>query len=180
MLGKKHSKETLEKISTASKIADKNRTASQKFDISQRALKTKLARYGTLVPMGGNDKRSWKAGWREIGGIRKYYRSRWEANFARYLESEKQAGRITKWEHEPQTFWFEGIRRGTTNYLPDFRLTFPDGHIEFREVKGWMCPKSITKLRRMAKYHPEVIITVVDGKWFSAHKNLRVVIPEWE
>ena len=56
---------------------------------------------------------SWKAGWREIGGQRIYARSRWEANYARYLEWLRANGSIAKWEHEPETFWFEGIKRGT-------------------------------------------------------------------
>ena len=91
---------------------------------------------------------SCKSGWREIGGIRKYYRSRWEANYARYLEFLKVNGEIEKWEHEPETFWFEGIKRGVMSYLPDFRVTEKNGDIVFHEVKGWMDARSITKIKR--------------------------------
>jgi hypothetical protein len=116
---------------------------------------------------------TWKAGWREIGDKRKYYRSRWEANYARYLEWLKRRGEILSWEHEPETFWFEGIKRGCVSYLPDFKITDKDGTLEYHEVKGWMDPKSKTKIKRMAKYHPDVKLVVIKK---SAYKKLESLL----
>ena len=119
--------------------------------------------------------------WREIGGIRKYYRSRWEANYARYLEWMRSRGEIAKWEHEPETFWFSGIKRGTVSYLPDFRVTKNDGSIYYVEVKGWMDDRSKTKLKRMKKYHPSVQLELVDGKRYNAIKKVaQKLIADWE
>ena len=124
---------------------------------------------------------SWKQGWREIGGINKYYRSRWEANYARYLEWLKKNNQILSWKHEPHTFWFEGIKRGCMSYLPDFEVTELDGKIIFHEVKGWMDDRSKTKIKRMAIYHPDVKLIVIDGKGYKAiEKKIKVLIPDWE
>lgn len=124
---------------------------------------------------------SWKSGWREIGGKRKYFRSRWEANYARYMELLKGQGDIKDWEHEPEVFWFEGIKRGCMSYLPDFRITNKDNTVEFHEVKGWMDDRSKTKINRMRIYHPSVKLLVRDSKWFSANtKKLKGLIRDWE
>jgi len=121
------------------------------------------------------------AGWRDIGGKHNYYRSRWEANYARYLELLQSVGKISGWEHEPQTFWFDGLRRGCTSYLPDFRIYNKNDTVEYHEVKGWMDPKSKTKLKRMAKYHPNITLILIDRKRYLAiEKTVRGIIPGWE
>lgn len=126
-------------------------------------------------------KKTWKAEWRTIGGHRKFYRSRWEANYARYLDWQKQTGLIKDWAHETETFWFDGIKRGCVSYLPDFRVTLLDGSVEFHEVKGWMDGPSKTKIRRMAKYHPTVVLKVFDSPWYKANApKLSKSIEGWE
>ena len=122
-----------------------------------------------------------RAGWREINGYRKYYRSRWEANYARYLEHLKQKGAIIHWEHEPDTFWFEAIKRGTRSYLPDFKVFYSSDAVEYHEVKGRMDPKSATKLKRMKKYHPGVVLKLIDSKAYKAlEKQYGGIIDGWE
>lgn len=144
-------------------------------------LKTKIKKYGNLVPNNNRKGATWKCGWREIGGRRIYARSRWEANYARYLEWLKLSGSISEWEHEPHTFWFENIKRGTRSYLPDFRVTFNTGAIEWHEVKGWMDARSRTKLKRMAKYYPSEKIVLIGSKWFKDNRlNLMGIIADWE
>lgn len=124
---------------------------------------------------------SWKAGWREIGGKRKYFRSRWEANYARYLEWLKSKGEIAEWQHEPKTFWFDGIKRGCMSYLPDFCVTEIGGAEAYHEVKGWMDDRSKTKIGRMARYHPTVKLIVIDGKGYRAiERAVAAIVPEWE
>jgi len=123
---------------------------------------------------------SWKAEWVRIGNKRIFARSRWEANYGRYLQFLKSNGEIIDWQHEPDTFWFEKIRRGVRSYLPDFKVTYRSG-IEYHEVKGWMDARSKTKLKRMAKYHPSVKIRLIEKDWFrAANKRFAAVIPGWE
>jgi hypothetical protein len=115
----------------------------------------------------------------DLGG--RFFRSRWEANYARYLDLLKSKGLIAGWEYEVDTFWFEAIRRGVRSYTPDFKVTLPDGSVRYDEVKGWMDAKSKTKLKRMAKYHPDVTLCVVAEKQYrEIERKLGRVIPNWE
>lgn len=145
-----------------------------------KAMKTRLERYGTLVT-NNREKCSWKAGWREIGGKRKYFRSKWEANYARYLEWLKEHNQIKEWQHENKTFWFDGIKRGCRSYLPDFEITNNNGTIEYHEVKGWYDDRSKTKTKRMAKYYPEVKLIIIFQKQYNDIKNkVGMLIKDWE
>lgn len=121
-----------------------------------------------------------KRGWHVIGGQRIFCRSRWESNYAKYLEFLKSCGEVASWEHEPDTFWFEKIKRGCRSYLPDFKVVLPSGEIEYHECKGWMDSKSKTKIKRMAKYHPAITLIIRGEEWFRLNKNLRSVVPGWE
>jgi len=128
----------------------------------------------------GKRKTIWKSGWREIKGKRNYYRSRWEFNYALYLEFLKDKEFIIDWEFEPDTFWFDKIKRGVRSYLPDFKIHGKNG-IVYHEVKGWMDPKSKTKLKRMAKYHPDVKLIVIDSKKYNEiKKNMSGILKGWE
>lgn len=125
--------------------------------------------------------RSDNAGWREIGGKKIYARSKWEANYAYYLQWQKEKGYIKDWEHEPATFWFEGIKRGTNNYKPDFRVLLSDGSHYWVEVKGYMDAKSNTKINRFNRYYPDESLRVIDSKWFKKNnEKMRIVVKGWE
>lgn len=127
-------------------------------------------------PKGG---RRGRGGHREDLGF--YVRSRWEANWARYLKWQQQQGAVTSWAFEPETFQFEGIKRGSRFYTPDFRVTYPDGRIVYHEVKGYMDARSATKIKRMAKYHPGVKIQVIDQSIYrQVVRNVGGFIPHWE
>lgn len=128
-----------------------------------------------------NPRGSWKAAWRDIGGKRNFYRSRWEANYARYLEWLKTLGEISDWEHEAKTFWFDGIKRGVVSYLPDFKVTELNGTIQWHEVKGWMDARSKTTIDRMAKYHPsEILIVIREKQYMEIKRKASSLIPGWE
>jgi hypothetical protein len=96
-----------------------------------------------------------------------YFRSSWEYYYGIFLQKLKQEGKILDWEHEPQCFWFDNIKRGTRSYLPDFRITHLNNSIEYVETKGYLDSKSQTKMKRMAIYYPEVNIRLVDKLWFK-------------
>lgn len=178
MRGKHHTENTKAIISAKSLEAAKCRSVEDKNKMIMKGLKTR-AKNGTLAPPRNNT--TWKAGWREIGGYQKYYRSRWEANYARYLEYLKCSGLIIDWLHEPDTFWFECIKRGVRSYLPDFKVTENDGSIIYHEVKGWMDAKSATKLKRMKKYHNKIkIILIQEKEYREIAVKLGATIQGWE
>jgi hypothetical protein len=178
-LGMKHTPEAKAAIS---KKSSERWCAMTKEQQDEHIVKTMKGREvsGTMQTMNRANS-SWGAGWREIGGVRKYYRSKWEANYARYLEWLRVKGQIDSWLHEPETFWFEGIKRGCMSYLPDFRVVETSGKIVFHEVKGWMDDRSKTKIKRMAKYHPTIKLLVIDAKAYKAIKKvMQPIIKEWE
>lgn len=176
MAGKRHSKETIDRISEASKNMWLNMSEEKKDDYSKRA-----SINGAKCAAKNREKASWNAGWRDIGGVEKYYRSRWEANYARYLEYLRVNGHIQKWEHEPETFWFDGIKRGCMSYLPDFRITENNNEIVYHEVKGWMDDRSKTKIKRMGIYFNDVKLIVIQSKEYNEiKKKMSRIIPGWE
>lgn len=177
MKGKKHSETTKERISETSRQMWVNMSEDKKQNMSIKRAKSRHANGKYVQPRNA----SWKAAWREFGGKRHYYRSRWEANYGRYLEWLKVNGHIKEWEHEPEVFWFEGVKRGTVSYLPDFRVTNNNGSVEYHEVKGWMDDRSKTKIKRMAKYHPTVKLIVIRKKEYESIKAaVSKLIEGWE
>jgi len=66
--------------------------------------------------------------------------------------------------------------------MPDFKVwDQEDAEPYYYEVKGWMDAKSKTKLKRMAKYYPNVKILVFGKKEYNdLKKKLSAIIPNWE
>lgn len=176
MSGKTHSEEYKKECGVRLKNWWADASQEEKNRNRRQAITTKRA--------NGNDNNHrgrWKASWRTIGGKRKFFRSRWEANYARYLQYLKEQKLIQDWLHEPETFWFESIKRGVRSYLPDFKIINNNNSHCWVEVKGWMDDKSKTKLKRFAKYYPKERMTVVDKKWFSANSSkMKFICPNWE
>lgn len=115
----------------------------------------------------------------DLGG--QYFRSAWEANWARYLNWLKDRGELRAWSFEPETFEFAGIKRGSRFYTPDFRIEENNGRIVYHEIKGWMDKVSATKLRRMRKYHPGVTILLIDKPAYRAvSTKMKSLISGWE
>lgn len=108
-----------------------------------------------------------QSGWRVIDGRRIYFRSRWEYLYALYLQWQKEQRLILDWQHEPKTFWFEEIKRGIRSYLPDFSVVTAQGDTIWYEVKGFMDPRSKTKLARFKRYYPKEKIVVIGKEWFD-------------
>ena len=174
-LGGIHSQEALNKMSEAGLRSWKNKTQEQLDEHYRRA---SIA--GQKI-INNREKASWKSGWREFGGKKKYYRSRWESNYGRYLQWLKENGEIKDWEHESDVFWFKGIKRGCMSYKPDFKVIENNNEIVYHEVKGWMDDRSKTKIKRMAIYYPNVKLIVIDSNLYKKmSKKLKFLIPGWE
>ena len=96
-----------------------------------------------------------------------YFRSKWEANYALYLDWLIAQKKIKDWEYESETFFFDKIKLGTRSYRPDFKIFNLDGSVQYDEVKGYLDSKSKTKLKRMAKYFPQVKVVLIEKAFYS-------------
>jgi hypothetical protein len=90
-----------------------------------------------------------------------HFRSKFEYNWALYLDFLKETHEIIEWRYEPEWFYFNGEKRGATKYLPDFRVIEKLGNIVWQECKGWHEGDTNTKLRRMAKHYPDTVFDLV-------------------
>lgn len=178
MLGKKHKAEVLARIAETSRERWAAMTEFERLQQTDKMVRSRLEK-GTLRPPQVA-RGVWKAGWREIGSKRHYFRSRWEANYARWLQWLKERGEIIEWEYEPTTFWFEKIKRGVRSYKPDFRVEELNGDKNLHEVKGWMDARSKTTLKRMAKYFPDEIIILIREKQIRSLARFSALIGDWE
>lgn len=178
MAGKTHSVKTRRRLSEVGLARFAAQTPTQRSAHVLAGMR-KRAKGGNLIPPRPNA--SWKQSWQTIGGKRNYFRSKWEVNYAHYLEWLKQHGEIAEWEYEPTTFWFEKIKRGVRSYTPDFRVTEKNGSVAYHEIKGWMDDRSVTKLKRMAKYHPNVRMVLVDSAAYKAlSRQVLGLVPGWD
>lgn len=117
-----------------------------------------------------SNKRSYIQKTLTIGGKTHYFKSGYEIAYAHYLEALKKDNQILDWYYEPDTFWFEGIKRGTVSYKPDFKVIDKNKKETYYEIKGYMDKKSLTKIKRMAKYYPSVTLQIIDSIWFRKNK----------
>lgn len=118
-----------------------------------------------------------KGGFRE--DIGRYVRSRWEANYCRYLNHLQSEGKVSRWDYEPTTFTFPETR-GARSYLPDFLVIYPDGSEVYVEVKGYEKPEDRTKWRRLKKHYPDVKLVVVGADAYRAICSEYGGLPNWE
>lgn len=120
-------------------------------------------------------------GRRKIGEQTIFFRSKAEANYARYLQWLLERGDILQWQFEPKKFIFKQ-RTGTNHYTPDFEVWYSATTYEWHEVKGWLDNKSKVKLKRFAEQYPEepkpLIITSKNVATIG--EQLGALIPGWE
>jgi hypothetical protein len=119
------------------------------------------------------------SGWWTDGTRSYYMRSYWESNYAYYLNFLIKHGKIVSWTYEEDVFWFMSIKRGVRSYKPDFKVHYPDGRTEYHEVKGYYDKRSKTKMARMKKYYPLVVVQLIDRKKYKAITKIGGLIEGW-
>lgn len=155
------------------------------------ALLTQTRKGKPRVRMTGQNVGTVWSGWRVIGGERQFWRSRSDYRYACYLEWLRVNGHILAWTYEAETFdftqprkvngrWLKGVKHGVTTNKIDFEVIDFTGLYVVVEVKGFMDPKSKTRLRRMGRYYPEVPVELVGPKELRAIAALSSLIPGWE
>lgn len=180
--GRAHKQESRMKISKASKLSWATHKAFGTGLMSKESREMLAARASKNMRLRDPSRVYTRA----KGGKRpdlnnQFFRSSWEANYARYLNLLIKMKVVEYWEFEPETFWFP-VKRGTLSYKPDFKVKYANDPIhEYVEIKGWIVPKDRTKWRRMKKHHPHIKLIVVANKEYQAIKRKWAsAIPHWE
>lgn len=108
MYGRKHSEEAKEKMSES---------------VAQRILDGRMHAYGT------RNKKGWYSSMKT--GVKHFFRSSWEEAVMVHLD---ESDEVMTWDHEPLRipYYRDDHKRW---YVPDFLVTFADGHRELWEVK---------------------------------------------
>jgi len=114
-----------------------------------------------------NQYKNIQSGRYKIGNKNIFFRSKWEANYSLYLEFLIKYNKIKSWKYEVDVFVFENIKFGTRSYRPDFKVINTNNSIEYHEVKGYWDKKSITKMKRMKKYYPDIKIIIIDSERYK-------------
>ncbi len=176
----KGSPELKEKISYLTKLAMQRPEVQKKIRQPKGAQSLERRMYqsnkmkGIMPKNLMYDNSSWshiQRGYYDINGTTIYFRSKWEANYALFLDFLIDHKEIVKWEFEPDTFMFEAIKLGTRSYTPDFKVFNNDKSIEYHEVKGYMDSRSKTKLKRMKKYYPKIVLKLIDSSEYNLLKK---------
>lgn len=97
-----------------------------------------------------------------------YFRSNWEANYARILNEQK-----ISWEYEPETFH---LSSGLT-YTPDFKI----GENKYVELKGWYDNDSKQKIELFLKEYPHLELDLIgETEYYSLRNVFKTKILNWE
>ena len=155
-------------------------TKKAKTEMALKSVATRIERYGSgRIGIQENAYSRCKRGKREdIGPF--FFRSAWEANYARYLNFLIKHGKIDKWEYEVDTFIFPEVVKGQRTYLPDFKVWDNYGYVCYHELKGWMNSASKSKLKKMKKYYPNIDLIVIGPKEYKGISEYAAMIPNWE
>lgn len=168
------------------KIHRKCETCGAPFTVTPSTGKGTLGRFCSMSCVGAEKSKNPHLTHNAKGGRRAdlgnlYFRSRWEANYARYLNWLMEKGEIAGWEFEPKTFEFPNIKRGMRFYTPDFKVFAKNGSYEYHEVKGYLTADGRTKLRRMARHFPnEPVILIAEPQYRAMAKQVAKMLPHWE
>ena len=163
MLGKKHSEEVVLRVTA--KVRQRWQDPHSKFnseEYRQGASDRFTALRASETPISREKKysRCRRGKRKDLGSI--FFRSSWEANYARYLNWRRSNGEIYSWEYEPGQFKFEAEKRGVRSYTPDFKILVTKfSEPVYIEIKGWMDENSKKRLALMKTYYPEVQLEVI-------------------
>ncbi len=164
MFGKHHTKETLEKIKLKAKGRVTSEDTKKKISVSnigKHIISDELRNILSKIKIGKRNpnygkvpdiKNSWSKGTYYNspyqGSV--WLRSPWELSYAKYLDKYNK-----DWLYEPQTFDLKN-----TTYTPDFFLIKDN---KFIEIKGWMKPESLEKIKKTIKEYG-ILIDILYSK----------------
>ena len=111
--------------------------------------------------------------------------SKAEYRYALWLENERQEGRIVSWRHHPCVFTLVGAQFGKVATMePDFSVVWPNGNVEYHEVKGmptaaWRIKRALFEQQSDDAYvvidagHPGDVITGTPPRLFDERSRYK-------
>lgn len=183
MLGKRHTQENLERARQGNRRYWAQLTAEQLEVRNSKMIATRIARRGA-----GNTTPAQLTYTRGRGGRRAdlgdvYFRSSWEANYARYLNFLVTKGAVASWQYEPMTVIFPVDRGPVRTYTPDFAvIELPTGWLRYHEVKGVWSDRFFAQLDLIGEHRQDLEpLTIVDAAAYAElHRQYRHELPGWE
>lgn len=168
-LKKIHTDENHKKVSLA--LKGKPKSEEHKKKLSQTMIDKGIAK-GKNNPMYGKHPittKGFKSG-KRIDLNNQYFRSTWEANFARIIQYNNK-----QYEYEKHVFPVK-IDGNDCTYLPDFKID----NI-FYEIKGYWYDDAKIKTEAFMQQYPEIKLVIVDSeKYYKLRNKYKKLIDNWE
>ena len=118
-----------------------------------------------------------------IGGKVYHFRSKFECQWAKYLQFLKDKKQIHDWQYEPYRIYFQNCTRGPYSYLLDFLITENSGATLWQECKGELDSDAASKFRLMAEQRPqeriELVMQRIPKKGNAANRLDRIKRKQW-
>jgi len=116
-----------------------------------------------------------------IGGKTYTFKSKFERDWAKYLQLLKEQGFINDWSYEPTKFIFEDETFGPISYTPDFGIQEDGRPVYFQECKGHFDSPTNTKFRRMAKpkHYPDIEIDLILQRFTKKNARKREIAAKY-
>lgn len=164
-LGHKHNDEARAKISESSKKTWRDPNSILNSEVNRQRLSDVLHER----QMHGNINKYSIWGKHKVDFANRTYvfKSTWEVEIAKQLQSMQDTGIITHWGYETKHFEFKDIQRGIRSYCPDFEVMLPDGLIFYIEVKGWKMFKSMKRIQMFRERYPNIKLILLDEKEYK-------------
>jgi hypothetical protein len=183
MLGKKHSPENIEKCKAGWRRWWEAIDPEAHQDRIERMLATRVARHGrgTAAPDEAIYSFAHRGRRADLGDI--FFRSAWEANYARYLNHCIEKGVLTSWQYEPRTFVFPNQKRDVMSWTPDFIVVEAEtGWERIHEVKGKWTIRFDRQLELLEQHYPEwaTLMLISEDTYRDLDRWARGRIPNWE
>ncbi len=112
------------------------------------------------------------------------FRSKDEVHFWEYCKKKKAKGEILNFEYEPDkfelmpSFKFCGRTIRAMTYTPDFKWYHHDGTVEYIEVKGFLTPEALLKVK-LFRYHLFTTDNTVKYRLLSRNLKHATIDGEW-
>jgi hypothetical protein len=183
MLGKKHTPENIAKCQAGWRRWWEAINPEAHQDRIDRMLATRVARHGrgTAAPDEAIYSFARRGRRADLGDM--FFRSAWEANYARYLNHCIEKGVLTSWQYEPRTFVFPNQKRDVMSWTPDFVVVEAEtGWERIHEVKGKWTDRFDRQLELLEQYYPEwaTLMLISEDMYRDLDRWARGRIPYWE